>query len=234
MSSIDPVTAASATTTKNTASTASDASTALSNNYTMFLKLLTTQLQNQDPLSPTDSTTFTQQLVQYSQVEQQIKTNDNLTSLIDTTKTSSNANTALLNYLDKYVEVSGTDFPLQKSQATMAYQLASAASKVTLDILDSSGVKVATFDGPTGGGLQKISWDGKDSNGKQYSDGKYTLQITATDTSGAAIAVNKQSLIGLVTGIERTANGNLLSLGNQQVKETDIVNVYKSPSDKVS
>ncbi len=234
MSTIDPTAAASSTTTKTTPSAASAATTALSSNYTMFLKLLTTQLQNQDPLSPTDSTTFTQQLVQYSQVEQQIKTNDNLTSLIDTTKASSNANTALLSYLDKYVEVSGTDFPLQKSQATMAYQLASAASKVTLDILDTSGAKVATFDGPAGAGLQKISWDGKDSSGKQYSDGKYTLQITATDVSGKAIAVNRQSLIGLVTGIERTNSGNLLNLGNHQVKETDIVNVYKSPSDKVS
>jgi flagellar basal-body rod modification protein FlgD len=229
MSTVDP--AASSTATNKVANAAA---TSLSNNYTMFLKLLTTQLQNQDPLSPTDSTTFTQQLVQYSQVEQQIKTNDNLTSLIDTTKTNGNANIALLNYLDKYVEVSGTNFPLQKSQATMAYQLASAANKVTLDILDTSGAKVATFDGPTGAGLQKISWDGKDAKGKQYSDGRYTLQITATDASGKAIAVNKQSLIGHVTGIERTATGNLLNLGNLQVKEADIVNVYQSPNDKVS
>ena len=234
MSTIDPTSSATSAATNTSASAAGAATKALSSNYTMFLKLLTTQLQNQDPLSPTDSTTFTQQLVQYSQVEQQIKTKDNLTSLIDTTKANSNANTALLSYLDKYVEVSGTDFPLQSSQATMTYQLASAANKVTLDILDTSGAKVATFDGPTGGGLQKISWDGKDKDGKQYSDGKYTLQITATDASGKAIAVNKQSLIGHVTGIERTATGNLLNLGNQQVKETDIVNVYKSPSDKVS
>lgn len=233
MSTIDP-TGAAASTTSPAASAAGAATKALSSNYTMFLKLLTTQLQNQDPLSPTDSTTFTQQLVQYSQVEQQIKTNDNLTSLIDTTKANSNANIALLNYLDKYVEVSGSNFPLQNSQATMTYQLASAANKVTLDILDTSGAKIATFNGPTGAGLQKISWDGKDSAGKQYSDGKYTLQITATDASGKAIAVNKQSLIGHVTGIERSASGNLLNLGNLQIKEADIVNVYKTPSDKVS
>lgn len=233
MSTVDPTSAAS-NTANNTASAAGAATKALSSNYTMFLKLLTTQLQNQDPLSPTDSTTFTQQLVQYSQVEQQIKTNDNLTSLIDTTKASSNANAALLSYLGRYVEVNGADFPLQNSQATMTYQLASAASKVTLDILDSSGAKIATFDGPAGAGLQKISWDGKDSSNKQYSDGKYTLQITATDASGKAIAVNKQSVIGHVTGIERTATGNLLNLGSQEVKEGDVLNVYNSPSDKVS
>lgn len=225
------VTSAASSSSASTASSNAAATKALSSNYTMFLKLLTTQLQNQDPLSPTDSTTFTQQLVAYSQVEQQIKTNDNLTSLIDNTKTS---NVTLLNYLDKYVEVSGEKFPLQNSAATMTYQLASAAKKVTLDILDSSGVKVASFDGPAGAGLQKISWDGKDSSGTQLSDGQYTLNITATDVNGKAITVSQQSMIGKVSGVEHSDSGNLLDVGKMQVKESDIVNVFNTASAKVS
>jgi flagellar basal-body rod modification protein FlgD len=231
---IDAAAAVKSAASSSSASTASSnaaATKALSSNYTMFLKLLTTQLQNQDPLSPTDSTTFTQQLVAYSQVEQQIKTNDNLTSLIDNTKTS---NVTLLNYLDKYVEVSGEKFPLQNSTATMTYQLASAASKVTLDILDSSGVKVASFDGPAGAGLQKISWDGKDSKSAQLSDGQYTLNITATDVNGKAITVSQQSMIGKVSGVEHSDSGNLLDVGKMQVKESDIVNVFNTASAKVS
>lgn len=212
--------------------TVSSAQQSLVGNYTMFLQLLTTQLQNQDPLSPTDSTTFTQQLVQYSQVEQQIKTNDNLTTLVDSTKAANNSNLALLNYIGRYAEVDGKDFSLQGGTATMVYQLASAAQSVKLEILDSSGAKVATYDGPAGAALQKITWDGKTNSGEQLSDGKYTLNIVATSTDGKNIAVSQQSSIGKVTGVERNASGNLLSIGKYEVEEADVTNVYNSPSDK--
>lgn len=212
--------------------TVSSAQQSLVGNYTMFLQLLTTQLQNQDPLSPTDSTTFTQQLVQYSQVEQQIKTNDNLTTLVDSTKAANNSNLALLNYIGRYAEVDGKDFALQGGTATMVYQLASAAQTVKLELLDSSGAKVATYDGPAGSGLQKITWDGKTNSGSQLSDGKYTLNIVATGTDGKNIAVSQQSSIGKVTGVERNASGNLLSIGKYEVEEADVTNVYNSPSDK--
>lgn len=216
----------------STATSNNSALQSLSGNYTMFLKLLTTQLQNQDPLSPTDSTTFTQQLVQYSQVEQQIKTNDNLTTLVDSTKAANNSNLALLNYIGRYAEVDGKDFALQGGTATMVYQLASAAQTVKLELLDSSGNKVATYDGPAGSGLQKITWDGKTNSGSQLSDGKYTLNIVATGTDGKSIAVSQQSSIGKVTGVERNASGNLLSIGKYEVEEADVTNVYNSPSDK--
>lgn len=203
-----------------------DALKSLSGNYTMFLRLLTTQLQYQDPTNPTDSNTFTQQLVAYSQVEQQIKTNDNLTTLIGTTQAGNNANIALLNYLGKYVEVSGDNLSLINGAANATYELAKAADKVQLDILDTSGKTVATFNGPNGAGVQKIAWDGKDNNGAQLSDGKYTLKITATDPAGKAIMVTKQSLVGPVTSIERTATGNVLHIGNLPIAEEDITNVY--------
>lgn len=216
----------------STATSNNSALQSLSGNYTMFLKLLTTQLQNQDPLSPTDSTTFTQQLVQYSQVEQQIKTNDNLTTLVDSTKAANNSNLALLNYIGRYAEVDGKDFALQGGTATMVYQLASAAQTVKLELLDSSGTKVASYDGPAGAGLQKITWDGKTNSGAQLSDGKYTLNIVATGADGKSIAVSQQSSIGKVTGVERNASGNLLSIGKYEVEEADVTNVYNSPSDK--
>jgi len=218
----------------STTASGTNALQSLSSNYTMFLKLLTAQLQYQDPMNPSDSNTFTQQLVAYSQVEQQIKTNDQLSTLNDTTKASSNSNVALLNYLGKYTEVAGQNFPLQNSVSTMTYQLANVASKVTLDITDSSGTKVATFNGPTGSGLQKISWDGKDNSGTQLSDGTYTLTVTAEDAQGKPIAVNSQSMIGLVNGVERTDTGNMLTVGKMQIKESDVTNVFGSPSDKTS
>ena len=91
---IDPVT------TSTTAVTgAAAAQKSLASNFDTFLTLLTTQLQHQDPLSPMDSTEFTQQLVQFSSVEQQISANKNLESLIALTKSRSSADA--VSYLGK-------------------------------------------------------------------------------------------------------------------------------------
>src|ERR1700748_3915043 len=87
--------------TSTTSTNSQDALNQLSGNFSPFLTLLTTQLKNQDPTSPMDSNTFTQQLVMYSQVEQQINTNDNLKTLI--TQGTSNAASMTTSYLGKKV-----------------------------------------------------------------------------------------------------------------------------------
>src|SRR5271154_1591718 len=92
-------------TTNTSSSTNNSAMQQLSGNMNTFLTLLTTQLQHQDPLSPMDSTQFTQQLVEYSQVEQQINTNTNLTNLISLQQTNSGA--AAVGYLGKEVTATG-------------------------------------------------------------------------------------------------------------------------------
>src|SRR5476649_2407617 len=84
---------------------ASTAQKTLAGNFNTFLTLLTTQLQNQDPLSPMDSNQFTQQLVQFSQVEQQINTNDNLKSLI--TQGTNQTGAYAVSYLGKAVTIAG-------------------------------------------------------------------------------------------------------------------------------
>src|SRR5579884_3869002 len=83
--------------------TQSQAMQQLTGNFDTFLQLLTTQLQNQDPLSPMDSTQFTQQLVEFSQVEQQINTNNNLQNLIGLTE--ANAGSTAVSYLGKDVTI---------------------------------------------------------------------------------------------------------------------------------
>src|SRR5690348_5514945 len=77
---LPPATASSGTT--GTATKSIDTAE-IASNFTQFLQLLTTQLKNQDPLSPMDTNQFTQQLVEFSQVEQQLKTNDSLTTLVN-------------------------------------------------------------------------------------------------------------------------------------------------------
>lgn len=214
-----------------TASNGNDPLVALSGNYSMFLKLLTTQLQNQDPLNPTDATTYTQQLVSYSQVEQQIKTNSQINSLIEATKANNNSSAGLLNYLGHYVKVDGGNFALQDGTAHMSYELTSAASNVAVEIYDSTGKKVAGYQGAGGSGLKKLSWDGIDNNGDQLPDGLYSIKINATDVDGNPIGVKNQASYGKVTGIEKSASGNLLFIGNTSVDEGKVTNIYDSLDD---
>ncbi|MEJ0062795.1 MAG: flagellar hook capping FlgD N-terminal domain-containing protein [Alphaproteobacteria bacterium] len=206
----------------------------LSGNYTMFLKLLTAQLQYQDPLAPTDSTTYTQQLVSYSQVEQQIKTNDQLGSLVNVSKANGNSTSALLDYLGRYAEVSGTDFALQNGSAYMSYSLDKSSPSVTIDIMNKDDAKVASFTSTGKAGAQQVVWDGTDNEGNQLPDGAYKMSITALDSKGDPIAVSEQSMMGKVTGIEKGTTGNTLSFGGMHIDESKILNIYNSPGDKVA
>src|SRR5215213_9555272 len=93
----------------------------LAANFDTFLLLLTAQLKNQDPLEPMDSNQFTQQLVQFSQVEQQIHSNKNLESLISLTKASGAADA--VSYLGKTLTVTDGNAALMNGQANWAYAL---------------------------------------------------------------------------------------------------------------
>src|SRR3954447_15295151 len=125
MSTIQPVTPT-ITATPTTATSTSSASGATSatgidqstiaGNFTTFLQLLTTQLRNQNPLDPLDTNQFTQQLVQFAQVEQQLKSNDQLGTLVSLQQTAQS--TAALDYVGKSVAVDGTTAPLSNGKAT--------------------------------------------------------------------------------------------------------------------
>ena len=135
------MTVSSATSTPAAASTATtsatDATSQLSSNFSTFLTLLTTQLKNQDPTSPMDSNTFTQQLVEYSQVEQQIDTNTNLKSLI--TQGSTQLGAYATSYLGKAVSVTNGNAALTNGAASWTYSLGTTASSNTLVVTDANG-----------------------------------------------------------------------------------------------
>jgi len=141
----------------------------LSGNLNTFLTLLTTQLQNQDPLSPMDSTQFTQQLVEYSQVEQQINTNTNLQNLISLQQAGAGA--ASVGYLGKNVTVTNGTAALTGGSATWNYTLAANASTTTLTVTNASGQTVYSTSGSTSSGSNKFAWNGEDNNGNQLPDG---------------------------------------------------------------
>ncbi len=178
------------TTTLSGTSNASDASASiasLSQNYTTFLKLLTSQLQNQDPLSPMDSTQFTQQLVQFSQVEQQIQTNQQLQGLADSFKASTAGSS--LSYLGRdAIMTSDTTALPSGGTANWDYNLATTADDVKLSVQDSSGREVFSSTGEKTAGDHLFSWDGTTTDGAAAAPGTYKLVVTATDSAGNTVS----------------------------------------------
>lgn len=158
----------------------------LADNYDTFLILLTAQLQNQDPLAPMDSTQFTQQLVQFSQVEQQIRTNEQLEGLVGQYQAASAG--AALSYLGKDAIIEADETYLAGGAANWAYNLPVNADEMTITVRDSTGRAVYTTTSEVStSGEHLFTWDGTTDNGGTAADGVYTLDIEALDAAGENI-----------------------------------------------
>jgi flagellar basal-body rod modification protein FlgD len=194
----------------------------LAGNFDTFLQLLTTQLQNQDPMSPMDSNQFTQQLVEYSQVEQQIDTNTNLQTLIGQGTSQSGA--YAVSYLGKAVTVANGEAPLADSSAVWAYNNATTAASTTLTVTDANGNVVYTGAGETASGSHTFTWDGKDTNGNQLADGTYKLTVASADSAGTAVTTAVTST-GVVSEVDMTGASPVLMVGPMPVALSDIAGV---------
>ncbi|HEU0162529.1 MAG TPA: FlgD immunoglobulin-like domain containing protein [Rhizomicrobium sp.] len=199
--------------------TGNNAMSQLSGNFNTFLTLLTSQLKNQDPTSPMDSNAFTQQLVMYSQVEQQIQSNDNLKTLI--AQGSSNAATMATSYLGKRVSILNGQASLSGGEANWTYNMSGAATASTLTITDANGKIVYVGDAEKTAGNHQFTWDGKDNIGNALSDGSYKLTVTARDAAGNTVETAVASA-GVVSQIDMTASPPKLVLGNMQIDLGDV------------
>lgn len=213
------------TATTGTSSTSNTAMQQLSGNLNTFLTLLTTQLQNQDPLSPMDSTQFTQQLVEYSQVEQQINTNTNLQNLISLQQSAAGA--TAVGYLGKEVTVTNGNAALTNGSATWNYTLGTAAASATLTVTNASGQVVYTGSGPTSAGSNTFAWNGEDNSGNQLPDGTYTLAVNAVDSSGAQVTASVSSM-GTVDEINLAGSAPQLMIGSMSVPLSQVSLIQNS------
>jgi flagellar basal-body rod modification protein FlgD len=193
------------TPTTNAGSGAAASGAALADNFDTFLTILTAQIQNQDPLEPMDSSKFTEQLVQFSGVEQQIKANTQLEALLAATHSSAGA--ALSGYLGQQAEIDTAGAQFNGESITWRFALPSDAAKATITVTDASG-KVLYSRAAAGdeldAGTHDFEWDGTLNGGGTAEDGEpYWINVVATDANAKAITP-LHSLVTTITGVDLT------------------------------
>lgn len=224
MSTISGTSTVTAATTSSAAATA--ANDTLASNFTSFLQLLTTQLKNQNPLDPMDTNQFTQQLVQFAQVEQQLKGNTQLETLVSLQKATQA--TQALGYVGQTVALDGQTSKLTSSGAGWSFNSPKPAS-ATVNIINSAGATVFTGTYSLNSGIQNFVWDGRNNSGVKQADGDYKLSITAKDASGQTVAVSTE-VQGVVDSVDMSKSPPVLSVNNTEYALDKIKRVVRSTS----
>lgn len=205
----------------NSASKTQAQSVKLAEDFNQFLTLLTTQLQNQDPLNPMDSSEFTNQLVQFSQVEQSINTNQKLDDMLALQLGS--LSTVALGYVGMDVTYTGTEMNWDGTNpVSINYALEKNASVLKANVYDESGKLVRSMDAPKAAGGQKVSWDGKDNNGNVMAAGTYSIKVEAADNDQKPISVTT-AVSGHVRGIEAQDGVIFLLIGERAVALNNVI-----------
>ena len=201
-------------------------SKSMANNFDQFLRLLTTQLKNQNPLDPLDTNQFTQQLVQFAQVEQQISMNQQLTTLITLQQTTQA--TQAIGLAGATVVVGGDTAQLKNGIASWSFT-PSKTSTATVTIKDATGQTAYTGSYTVQPGQQNFAWDGKGNNGAQWPDGKYAMSVVAKDTAGQTVAVSTL-VTGVVDSVDVSQTPPLLSIGGQTYTLDQIKQIRRNGS----
>ncbi len=195
----------------------------IADNFDTFLSILTTQLKNQNPMDPLDTNQFTQQLVQFTGVEQQLKTNEFLETLMLSSQNT--AKSDAVSYIGKEVTSSGKTGELTDANAVFwAYSADANAANATVTIKDKNGQVVYSETGPLKSGPGTFRWDGKGSDGNMKPNGVYTIDIKGKDANGKDVKISTAS-IGIVTAVDFTGDVPVLTVGSRRVSITDVTDV---------
>ncbi|MCK1340557.1 flagellar basal-body rod modification protein FlgD [Bradyrhizobium sp. LB1.3] len=216
--------------TKSSTSSSSLGSTTgatLAGNFQTFLTLLTTQLQNQNPLDPLDTNQFTQQLVQFAGVEQQLKTNDSLSQLVTLQQTTQA--TQALGFVGKTALVDGTTASMTNSSATWHLNVPSDAT-VDITVANASGQTVFTGKYTAGAGADvPFTWSGMGNDGTQWPDGKYTISATGKDVANNNVGIAAQ-VQGTVSSVDLTQSPPLLTIDGASYTLSQVKSIIATAS----
>ncbi len=215
--------------TSNTTSTTTNTNTvsggaAIANNFDQFLTLLTTQLKNQSPLDPLDTNQFTSQLVQFAGVEQQLKTNETLASLLSLN--AAGTATSAVGFIGSTITADGATTRLEKDKAEWQVNVPRGGA-ATITIKNASGSVVQTLTKTLVAGDQTYRWDGKTSTAQTAPDGEYTITIDAKDTAGAAMTATTK-ISGVVDGVDFSGSIPTLKIGAISVPIDQVKSVVRA------
>ncbi|MCY1705277.1 flagellar hook assembly protein FlgD [Pannonibacter sp. SL95] len=189
--------------------------------YDLFLKLLTTQIKNQNPLEPMDPAEYTQQLVQYSTVEQGLKTNEQLASLLSVIQ--SGQASSYVSYLGSYVSASGDTTMLDNGKATWNYTVPKDA-KGTVEVRNSGGALVYRGDVKLDKGSGTYTWDGKTTEGSTATAGAYTIKFSVFDSSSTQQTVTTE-VKGKVDKVDISSGTAFLKIGDVRIPVASVKSV---------
>lgn len=204
------------------ANSASENSNQLAEDFDTFLQLLTTQLQNQNPLEPLDTNQFTQQLVQFAGVEQQIQSNSYLETLISSTEAQSV--NAAVSYLGSTVRAEGTTTNLANGQASWDLISTIAAPDSSVSIFDANGREVFSSPYSVEAGKSTFNWNGRTNTGGQAPQGEYSIRIVGNSSDGSPVPI-ATAVNGVVTGVDFTGAEPMLQLGGIQVNLASVLSI---------
>ena len=193
----------------------------LAEDFAQFLQLLTTQLQNQDPLSPMDSNEFTNQLVQFSQVEQQINSNKKLDDLV--ALSLNNAITTSLGYVGMDVSYISPEIAYEGEPTKIRYSLNNAATISNINILDEENNLIFSTEANKSAGVHEFTWDGTDLLGQPVEEGTYIVRVDALDAN-EDVVYTTTVVTGRVRGIEQQDGIVYALVGDRAVATTGILN----------
>jgi flagellar basal-body rod modification protein FlgD len=202
------------------------ASTASTMGKDDFLHLLVTQLQNQDPLNPMDSTGFSAQLAQFSSLEELQNINETLGSVGNSQSILTNSQA--VDYIGKRIQAVGDRLDLSGGQpASIEFSLNQDAAGVYVRIYNQRGEFVQDLEpGPLGAGLQSVTWDGMDYRNQQAPDGTYQYEVKAMDTDGNTMSATSFTS-GTVSGVYYKNGQAYLMTASQEIPLGNVVQVYE-------
>ncbi|MEP2942869.1 MAG: flagellar hook capping FlgD N-terminal domain-containing protein [Hyphomicrobiales bacterium] len=195
-------------------------------NFDTFLQLLVAQIQNQDPTDPVETETFTQQLVQFSELEQSIQSNDNLETILSSIESQNAA--SVVSYIGSTVNAQGNTAVLTNGEATFNVQAGAAIPEAQITIRDSLGAVVLQSTQQLQQGNNQFVFDGQGTNGRQFEDGgAFTISVTGNDVNENPVNIST-SVSGIVDGVDFSGAVPSLLIGTTNVPITAVNSVTNS------
>jgi flagellar basal-body rod modification protein FlgD len=194
----------------------------IAENFDTFLSILTTQLKNQNPLDPLDTNQFTSQMVEFTSVEQQLKTNEYLEALIKANE--GNFASQAVSYIGKAVTAFGSVAENSGSGAEWTYGLTKNAPESTITIKNSAGAVVFSEERALSQGEHTYQWDGKGSDGAQLPPGPYSIEIEAKSEDGQLVDTYTMTK-GIVDTVDFAGNEPILVVNGNKIKLSSVAKV---------